>query len=407
MAFDYIRSGICSRAVIGGADALSIISGYGFNALRSLSSGICSPWDSNRDGINIGECGVFFMAQTLESALEEKALKVAAYVRVSTENDEQKSSYELQVNEFTERINSNPHWEFAGIYSDEGISGTELSHRKGMLQMIEDAKAGKIQLGIYSDEGISGTELSHRKGMLQMIEDAKAGKIQLILAKSIARFARNVIDCLSIIEEFRKIGVGVRFDEANLYTLDATGNVVLTIMATVAEEESRTKSFIMNWSIERRFSKGIFLTPALLGYDKDEDGHLIINEEEAETVKVIFYLFLNGWSHAEIADLLTQYGRKTKLGNQEWNPTSIAGIIENERHCGYVIARKTCTPNFKDHKSVKNTGQRNKYIDPEDHEPIISKKVYDAANKLQASVIPIPKSENIIFRNRDNDSSEG
>ncbi len=288
-----------------------------------------------------------------ETALEEKALKVAAYVRVSTENDEQKSSYELQVNEFTERINSNPHWEFAGIYSDEGISGTELSHRKGMLQMIEDAKAGKIQL---------------------------------ILAKSIARFARNVIDCLSIIEEFRKIGVGVRFDEANLYTLDATGNVVLTIMATVAEEESRTKSFIMNWSIERRFSKGIFLTPALLGYDKDEDGHLIINEEEAETVKVIFYLFLNGWSHAEIADLLTQYGRKTKLGNQEWNPTSIAGIIENERHCGYVIARKTCTPNFKDHKSVKNTGQRNKYIDPEDHEPIISKKVYDAANKLQASM---------------------
>ena len=288
-----------------------------------------------------------------ELALEEKPLKVAAYVRVSTENDEQKSSYELQVNEFTDRIKSNPHWEFAGIYSDEGISGTELSHRKGMLQMIEDAKAGKIQ---------------H------------------ILAKSIARFARNVVDCLSVIEELRKIGVGVHFDEANLYTLDATGNVVLTIMATVAEEESRSKSFIMNWSVERRFQKGIFLTPALLGYDKDEDGRLVINEEEAETVKVIFYLFLNGWSHSEIADLLTQYGRKTKLGNQEWNPTSIAGIIENERHCGYVIARKTYTPNFKDHKSVKNTGQRNKYIDPKDHDPIVSKDVYDAANKLQASM---------------------
>jgi predicted NBD/HSP70 family sugar kinase len=94
---------------------------------------------------------------------------------------------------------------------------------------------------------------------------------------------------------------------------------------------------------------------------------------------VIFYLFLNGWSHSEIADLLTQYGRKTKLGNQEWNPTSIAGIIENERHCGYVIARKTYTPNFKDHKSVKNTGQRNKYIDPKDHDPIVSKDVFDAA----------------------------
>ena len=122
-------------------------------------------------------------------ALEEKPLKVAAYVRVSTENDEQKSSYELQVNEFTDRIKSNPHWEFAGIYSDEGISGTELSHRKGMLQLIEDAKAGKVQL---------------------------------ILAKSIARFARNVIDCLSIIEALKKCGVGIRFDEEHIFTLDST-----------------------------------------------------------------------------------------------------------------------------------------------------------------------------------------
>ena len=219
---------------------------------------------------------------TAEANLEERPLKVAAYVRVSTENDEQKSSYELQVNDFTERIKSNPHWEFAGIYSDEGISGTELTHRKGMLQMIDDAKAGKIDL---------------------------------ILAKSIARFARNVVDCLSVIDELRKNDVGVRFDEGGLYTLDTTGAMVLTILATVAEEESRSKSFIMNWSVERRFAKGIFLTPALLGYDKYEDGHLIINEDEAETVKVIFYLFLNGWSHTEIAELLTKYGRKTKLGN--------------------------------------------------------------------------------------------
>ena len=285
-------------------------------------------------------------------SLEEKPLKVAAYVRVSTENDEQTSSYELQVNDFTDRIKSNSHWEFAGIYSDEGISGTELTHRKGMLQMIEDARAGKIDL---------------------------------ILAKSIARFARNVIDCLSVIEELRKIGVGVRFDEANLYKLDATGNVVLTIMATVAEEESRTKSFIMNWSIERRFAKGLYLTPALLGFDKDEDGHLVINEEEAETVKVIFYLYLNGWSHRKIADLLTAYGRKTKLGNEIWNPSSIAGIIENERHCGYVIAHKTFTPDYKTHKSVKNNGECTMYIDPENHEPIVTKEVYDAANKLQSS----------------------
>ncbi len=219
---------------------------------------------------------------TDEVALEERPLKVAVYVRVSTENDEQKSSYELQVNDFTARINNNPHWEFAGIYADEGIPGTELSHRKGMLQMIEDAKAGKID---------------H------------------ILAKSIARFARNVVDCLSVIDELKKYGVGVHFDENNLYTMDSTGSLVLTILATVAEEESRSKSFIMNWSIERRFSKGIFLTLKLLGYDLDEEGQLVVNPDEAETVKVIYDLFLNGWTTREIADLLTEYGRTTKIGN--------------------------------------------------------------------------------------------
>lgn len=284
-------------------------------------------------------------------SLAERPLKVAAYVRVSTENDEQTSSYELQVNDFTERIKANPNWEFVGIYSDEGISGTELSHRKGMLQMIEDAKAGKIE---------------H------------------ILAKSIARFARNVVDCLSIIEELRKIDVGVHFDENNLYTLDTTGALVLTILATVAEEESRSKSFIMNWSIERRFSKGIFLLQELLGYDKDDDGNLVINEKEAETVKVIYNLFLNGWSYSEIAKILSEFGRKTKLGNVKWNPTSIAEIIRNERHCGDVLARKTYTPDFKTHKAKKNENNRNQYKQKDHHESIVTREVYDAARRMQA-----------------------
>ena len=283
-------------------------------------------------GVDPSELEVIMPIASDEVALENRKLKVAGYVRVSTENDEQISSYELQMNDFTDRINANPNWEFAGIYSDEGISGTELSHRKGMLQMIEDAKAGKTD---------------H------------------ILAKSIARFARNVVDCLSIIDELRQLGVGVHFDENILYTLDATGSLVLTILATAAEEESRSKSFIMNWSIERRFSKGIFLIPELLGYDLDEDGNLVINPEEAETVKVIYDLYVNGWTTTEIADLLTEHGRKTKLGNEVWNPGSIDGVIENERHCGDVRARKTYTPDFKTHKSVKNEGanpKRKQYI---------------------------------------------
>ena len=278
----------------------------------------------------------------------EQRLKVAAYVRVSTENDEQKSSFELQSNDFTNRINANPLWEFAGLYADEGISGTELSHRKGMLQMIEDCRAGKINL---------------------------------ILAKSIARFARNVVDCLSIIEELRNLNppVGVYFDESNLYTLDTTGALVLTILATVAEEESRSKSFIMNWSVEKRFSNGIFLLPPPIGFDKNEDGNLVINGDEAETVKVIYDLYLNGWSLREIADLLTEFSRPTKIGNEEWSQGSISVILDNERNCGDVLARKTYTPNFKDHKSKKNINQRNKYRQREHHEGIVDRDVFEAA----------------------------
>ncbi len=303
-------------------------------------------------GVDPSELEVIPAIATDEIALEQRKLKVAAYVRVSTENDEQTSSYELQVNDFTDRINANPNWVFVGIYSDEGISGTELSHRKGMLQMLEDARAGKID---------------H------------------ILAKSIARFARNVVDCLSIIDELKKLGVGVHFDENNLYTLDATGSLVLTILATVAEEESRSKSFIMNWSIERRFSKGIFLTPELLGYDVDEEGNLVVNADEAETVKVIYDLYINGWSATEIAGLLTSYGRKTKLGNVVWNPGSIGGIIENERHCGDVRARKTYTPDFKTHKSEKNRQNRKQYIQRNHHEAIVDRDVYNAANLMKSS----------------------
>lgn len=287
-------------------------------------------------------------------AVEDRTLNVAAYIRVSTDNDEQTSSFELQQNDFTERIQANPKWNFVGIYSDEGISGTELSHRKGMLQMLEDCRAGKIDY---------------------------------ILAKSIARFARNVVDCLSIIEELKNMNppVGVYFEADNLYTLDSTGALVLTIMATLAEEESRNKSVIMNWSIDRRFSRGIFLTPELLGYDRDENGELVINPQEAETVKVIYDLYINGWTPKKIADLLTEYGRKTKLGNEVWNPGTIRGVIGNERHCGDILARKTYTPNFKNHKAKKNEGKRTQYRQRDHHDPIVSREVYNAANHLAAS----------------------
>ena len=292
--------------------------------------------------------------ETEEIDVVDRNLRVAAYVRVSTDNDEQKSSFELQSNEFTDQINANPRWEFAGIYSDEGISGTDLSHRTGMLQMIEDAKDGKIDL---------------------------------ILTKSIARFARNIVDCLSIIETLKNLDppVGVKFETDNIYTLDSTGRMILTILASVAEEESHSKSLIMNWSIDKRFSRGLFLTPKLLGYDLDEDGNLVINPDEAETVKVIYDLFINGYSFSDIAKLLTEHQRETKLGSTEWNPSTLPQIMGNERYCGDVLARKTYTPNFLNHKSKKNRNNRTQYRQRDHHEPIVSREVFNAANHVMAS----------------------
>ena len=132
-------------------------------------------------------------------------------------------------------------------------------------------------------------------------------------------------------------------------------------------------------------TRGIFLTPELLGYDKDEDGNLVINPDEAETVKVIYYLYLNGFSLLEIADLLTEYRRKTKQGNTSWNPGSILKIIQNERHCGDVLARKTWTPSYLNHKSRKNNNDRTQYRRRDPHEAIVSREVFNAANQLQAS----------------------
>lgn len=294
-------------------------------------------------------------AKSPEGLDEDESIKrVAGYVRVSTDSDEQASSFALQKNYYTEIIKAHPNWEFVGIYEDEGISGTSIEHRKGMRQMIEDCKAGKIDL---------------------------------ILTKSIARFARNIVDCLSIVDQLKNLEppVGVKFEADNLYTLDSSGRMILTILASVAEEESHSKSVIMNWSVDRRFRQGLFLTPELLGFDCDEDGNLVVNQDEAETVKVIYYLYLNGFSLKEIAELLTDYGRKTKLGNTEWNPSSLAGVIGNERHCGDILARKTYTPNFLNHKVKRNKNNRTQYRKQDHHEAIVSREVYQAANHLRAS----------------------
>ena len=177
---------------------------------------------------------------------------------------------------------------------------------------------------------------------IKMINDCRAGKIDLIVTKSVSRFARNIIDCIGYVGQLKAAdpSIGVFFETENIFTLDENSEMSLSFIATLAQEESHTKSEIMNASIEMRFKRGIFLTPVLLGYDNDEDGNLVINEDEAKTVRLIFFSYLYGYSTAKIADALTELERLTKRGNQIWSSGRVLQIFTNERYCGDVLARK-------------------------------------------------------------------
>ena len=294
----------------------------------------------------------FIPAKQKEKLFEETGTKrVCAYCRVSTDDVNQTSSYELQKNHYEDMIKEHQGWELVGIYADEGISGTSLKHRDEFNRMIEDCKAGKIDL---------------------------------IVTKSVSRFARNIVDCIAKVRELANMipQVGVFFETEHIYTLDNTSEMMLAVLSAAAQEESHTKSEIMNISIEQRFSRGIFLTPKLLGYDVDEEGNLVINEEEAKTVRLCYYLFLNGFPTTEIAEILMQLKRKTKLGNTKWSSGTIVSLLRNERYCGDVLSRKTFTPNYLDHKSKKNRHDRNQYRQTDHHEAIVDRDIYNAAQKM-------------------------
>lgn len=281
----------------------------------------------------------------------ETMKRVAVYARVSTDDPNQTSSYELQKNHYEDMVSRRANWTLVDIYADEGISGTSLQHRDSFLRMINDCNEGKIDL---------------------------------IVTKSVSRFARNIIDCIGYVRQLKSADppIGVFFETENIFTLDENSEMSLSFIATLAQEESHTKSEIMNASIEMRFKRGIFLTPPLLGYDRDEEGNLIINEEEAKTVRLIFFSYLYGYSTQKIADALTELERLTKKGNQVWSAGSVLQILSNERYCGDVLARKTFTPNYLNHKSKKNKHDRNQYRQKNHHEHIISREDFFAVQKM-------------------------
>lgn len=277
--------------------------------------------------------------------------RVAVYARVSTDNVQQTSSYELQKKYYEDFVVHHPNWTLVKIYADEGISGTSLAHR---------------------DEFNS------------MIADCRSGKIDMIITKSVSRFARNVVDCISMVRMLAELPspVGVFFESECIFSLKDDSQMALSFQATMAQEESHIRSRSMETSLRMRLDGGLPLTPKLLGYSHDADGNLVISPDEAPTVKLIFYMYLYGYSTSDIAAALTELGRKTYLGNVKWTSNSIVQVLRNERHCGDVLTRKTFTPNYLNHKARKNRGDRPQSLYRNHHEGIVSRDDFIAVQHL-------------------------
>ena len=272
-------------------------------------------------------------------------LRVAAYCRVSTDSEEQATSYETQIEHYTEYINRNPEWVLAGIFADEGISGTNTKKREEFNRLIDECMAGKIDM---------------------------------VVTKSISRFARNTLDCLKYIRQLKEKNIPVYFEKESINTMDAKGEVLLTIMASLAQQESQSLSQNVKLGLQYRYQQGIVQVNhnRFLGYTKDEEGKLIIEPEGAKVVKRIFYEYLDGSSLIEIARGLMKDEILTSAGKEKWRPETIKKILKNEKYIGDALLQKTYTVDFLTKKRVKNDGIVPQYYVENNHEPIIPRNLY-------------------------------
>ncbi len=279
-----------------------------------------------------------------------KRRRVAAYARVSTDHEEQHTSYESQIAYYTGYIQSRPDWEFAGVYTDEGITGTSTKRREGFKAMVSTALAGGIDL---------------------------------ILTKSVSRFARNTVDSLTTIRDLKDAGVEVYFEKENIWTFDGKGELLITIMSSFAQEESRSLSENCKWGKQKLLAEGRVWVPysRFLGYDKGPDGELVVNPEQAEVVRRIFRMCLEGRSHMEIARALEADGVRTGGGGERWTWGSIDQILRNEKYKGDALLQKTYVPDFLTKKQVRNTGQVPQYYVEGNHEAIVDPGVFDAVQR--------------------------
>jgi len=275
-------------------------------------------------------------------------LKVCAYVRVSTDSREQLSSLENQTQYYERLISSNPDYEYCGIFSDAGISGSK----------------------------------ENRPGFLAMMEKARSGEIDLIITKSISRFARNTLMLLKYVRELRDIGVGIIFEEEKVHTLKAEGELLLSVLAAIAEEERKSVRGNVQWAMQNKCKRGEVMvdTKRLLGYDKDSKGNLVINEAQASIVRYIYQLYLEGISGYRIAQILNQ-NKVPTYTEKPWKSHRIVSIIGNEKYCGDCLMQKSYVAD--NGKQIINRGQMDKYFIQDNHPAIIERKDWEAVQIIR------------------------
>ena len=283
-----------------------------------------------------------------ERKIADAKKRVAAYCRVSTDNEDQANSFESQQRYFRQYIERNPDWELYEIFADEGISGTNTKKRKEFNRMIACAKNGDFDL---------------------------------IITKEISRFARNTLDSIYYTRDLKKHGVGVIFMNDNINTLDGDAELRLAIMSSIAQEESRKTSERVKWGQKRQMEQGVVFGRSMLGYDV-KGGKMYINEEGARIVRLIFHKFVKeGKGTHVIARELREEGI-APMRVKEWQNTVILRVIRNEKYCGDLVQKKTYTPDFLSHEKKYNRGQEEFVIIKDHHEPIVSRELFDEANRI-------------------------
>ena len=297
---------------------------------------------------------------------QTRAKNVAGYARVSTDHDDQVSSYQAQVDYYTRYITDHSGWKLAGIYTDEGITGTSTKKRAGFQAMVADALDGKIDL---------------------------------IVTKSVSRFARNTVDSLTTVRTLKEHGVEVYFEKENIWTFDAKGELLITIMSSLAQEEARSISENVTWGHRKRFADGKVTIPfgRFLGYDKGEDGNLVVNEQEAITIRYIYSMFLEGLSFSAIASRLAGEGHRSPGGNENWPIGTLRSILTNEKYKGDALLQKSYTADFLTKKQIANQGEVPQYYVTGNHEAIINPAVWDF---VQAELAAIKKGRRSASRQR-------